>query len=112
MSKLCGVGASIRGDTAMKILIAVVAFTFLATPTSSRAEGATEKAAAPSVALATWIAEKVAGCFGVDSEEEWNKKNCGPGAGGFALAPKVKKAWHINYLWAKHCGDIAAQYCT
>jgi hypothetical protein len=50
-----------------------------------------------------------ASCASAQSEEEYKRRGCfGP---GFAVAPKVKRLWSLDYKWRKQCGDIAEAYC-
>lgn len=85
----------------MKLLPLVVTVVLIFTPSESRADiGVLVKA------FATYITT----CMQSKTEKEWKDNYCGPGP-GFAVAPNVRKRWLVNYVWAKHCGDIAASYC-
>lgn len=87
----------------MRILqLLVIGIVFL--PAPARTEPATG-AIILMQALQYWMQN----CWG-KSEAEWNELECGPG-GRFHLAPEVRKQWHRDYVWRKHCGDIAANYC-
>jgi hypothetical protein len=86
----------------MKLLPLVVAVVLIFTPSPSRADVAT---------LVRAFATYVTTCMQMKTEKEWNDNNCGPGAGGFRLDPKVKKGLLVDHTWRKHCGEIAANYC-
>jgi hypothetical protein len=44
--------------------------------------------------------------MGSKTEADWNKNNCGPGAGNFAVDPKKAKSRMIFHAWAQACGAM------
>lgn len=85
----------------MKRLSLAVASVALLVPAPSHAG----KAAAAFVAF-------IYNCAGATTEQEWNSRSCGPGAGDFAIKPELRKYWRLEKKWIEMCQAEADQHCT